>query len=979
MATLKDILKNISTVVNSSNANVQPIIDSIENFITTQESNVEQQKADKIKKISSELLQLYNTIKDFPNKFCSFLKCLKALLPILGPDIIISDWWNSVLIHVLHSPLQPKDIVEQVKGLVKDVLTCETDKVKEFRKEILELYLKESSSVGIAAGGDDGTVGEQTHAFWCRNLDSLLREFGAVETKEFFILLNSYFVQSTYRLQVLTLFGEFIRKQNLHIHQILETPLLDSLLTSLQRDTSTTLISLSLTTLIMLLPHICISVTTYLPGLYIIFSRIICWDKHISRPVDFPDEIVESDDDDDDDDDDQKTSEKLNVVDWNRCDSTFDNAPSSPPSCKQLFTFLYGMFPCNTVKFLKDPSGWIKEMNNSLLRIHTLHPNLIMSDSEKELSDTSRWMKLEPADVVAECVSYDMENASSNSNNSNELENLTKIVLEEADTKIIEKKTQKARRPSQAISIHEIMDVHQALKSGADIVVGDDPWASRIISYSNFLTVNHPTSPPENESPPTTNTTNTQASVAYLQREIMLLRNELNFELYLKQQHLQHIGRLHRDHILDSTVEAERQNLYNTCKILKSQLSQTQAAFDRQKTETANTKKKHVQWENELNNKLKQYKNEKKEWKSVLDKLEQELSESKLVIDAQNKQIEVLSAKCFSLENQIKLHEPQLQKLTEYEHTIDQLTKQLMEADTIKFQEQKRLMETLVGNWHKMEMMLKSGEHEIQQLSSTITSQSLVIDDLKIQLENSTKNIERPEKALEKQMMMWSFERDKRDKEFKKLETQFDEVKKHNEELQSRIIELLAKIESLTPPNIPKIENKISEELSEKVSKEVNEEVSEEVNEKVSGEVSEELSEKASEEVSEEVIEKVSEKVNEELIEKVSEEVSEEASEKVSEEVSEEASEKVNEEVSKKVSEKVSEEVSGLSGEASEEVSEEASEKVDEVSGEASEKVDEVSGEASEKVDEVSGEASEKVDEVSGEASGEVSEKVNEK
>ncbi|RGB30405.1 hypothetical protein C1646_627953 [Rhizophagus diaphanus] len=512
--------------------------------------------------------------------------------------------------------------------------------------------------VGIAAGGDYGTVGEQTHAFWCRNLDSLLREFGAVETKEFFILLNSYFVQSTYRLQILTLFGEFIRKQ---------------------RDTSTTLISLSLTTLIMLLPHICISVTTYLPGLYIIFSRIICWDKHISRPVDFPDEIVE------------------------------------------------------------NPSGWIKEMNKvpliekfdddiirarsmSLLRIHTLHPNLIMSDSEKELSDTSRWMKLEPADVVAECVSYDMENASSNSNNSNELENLTKIVLEEADTKITEKKTQKARRPSQAISIHEIMDVHQALKSGADIVVGDDPWASRIISYSNFLTVNHPTPPPENESPPITSTTNTQASVAYLQREIMLLRNELNFELYLKQQHLQHIGRLHRDHILDSTVEAERQNLYNTCKILKSQLSQTQAAFDRQKTETTNTKKKHVQWENELNNKLKQYKNEKKEWKSILDKLEQELSESRLVIDAQNKQIEVFSAKCFSLENQIKLHEPQLQKLTEYEHTIDQLTKQLMlwEADTIKFQEQKRLMETLVGNWHKMEMMLKSGEYEIQQLRFTI-------------------------------------------------------------------------------------------------------------------------------------------------------------------------------------------------------------------------------------------------------------------
>jgi hypothetical protein len=33
-------------------------------------------------------------------------------------------------------------------------------------------------------------------------------------------------------------------------------------------------------------------------------------------------------------------------------------------------------------------------------------------------------------------------------------------------------------------------------------------------------------------------------------------------------------------------------------------------------------------------------------------------------------------------------------------------------------------------------------------------------------------------------MRIWSFERDKRDKEFKKLEIQFDQVKKLNEELQ---------------------------------------------------------------------------------------------------------------------------------------------------------------------------------------------------
>ena len=75
-----------------------------------------------------------------------------------------------MVIHVLHSPLQQKDIVEQVKGLVKDVLTSETDKVAEFRKELLELYLKESSAVGRAAGEVERVAGEQIHAFWFKGI-----------------------------------------------------------------------------------------------------------------------------------------------------------------------------------------------------------------------------------------------------------------------------------------------------------------------------------------------------------------------------------------------------------------------------------------------------------------------------------------------------------------------------------------------------------------------------------------------------------------------------------------------------------------------------------------------------------------------------------------------------------------------------------------------------------------------------------------
>nr|CAG8447155.1 8700_t:CDS:10 [Entrophospora candida] len=496
----------------------------------------------------------------------------------------------------------------------------------------------------------------------------------------------------------------------LHIHQILETPLLDSLLTSLQLDTSTTVISLSLTTLIMLLPHICTSVINYLPQLYIIFIRILCWDKR----------------------------------------SSFKNTPTGQPNFRHLFTFLYGMFPCNTVQFLKDPTGWVKKMNHvpivegidddvirarslPLLQRHTVHPNLISSDCEKELSDTSRWMKLEPADFIVESIGFDIDNSSKKY--ADQIENITKKILQESNNSVTGKPNEMRRRPSHTISVKEIMEVHEALKSGVDIV--------------------------------------------------------LNFELYLKQQHLQHIGRLHRDHILDNMAEAERQNLYNTCRTLKSQLKRVQAAFDRQRTETANLKKTKVQWENELNTKLKNYREQEKELKLQMDKTLQELNEAKLTISKQSRRIEEIEAKNFLVESKLKLIEPELVKLTEYQEIIDQLKKQLVlwELDTKKFERQRKDLEILVMEWHKMEMILESKDQEIEQLKNLVSDQSEMINELRIKCKKNVKDSQNNQKtAFEKQF-----------EEYKKLETNYDQLKKSNEELKSEVLELLAKIESLTP------------------------------------------------------------------------------------------------------------------------------------------------------------------------------------
>ncbi|CAG8494593.1 1181_t:CDS:10 [Ambispora leptoticha] len=815
MASFKDILRNISTNINTSRPNLQSILDSIEVFKTNQE-HLEFEKAHNV---SLELISIYNSVQD-SEKLVFFFKCIRALLRVLGPDTFILDWWESVLRPVLRSPLYYKDVVEEVKGITQDILSCSynTSYVLKFRAGIIELYIKEFDFVGKAAGEEDGTIGEEAHAFWCQNLESVLRGFGAVQTKDFFDLLNTYFVQREYRLKVLTLLCEFIRRQSMYIHLILETRLFDSLLTSLQKDTSTTLLSLSLTTLIMLMPHIYTSVISYLPQLYIIFTRILCWDKRTSRSAAFEDDDNHSLLLGEDSLNEEKCMRKpSNEIGWQRFDSTFDTAPSTPPDCRQLFTFLYGMFPCNTVKFLQNPTDWAQEMNyvhmseeidddvirsrsRPLFRRHTLHPDLILSNYKKELSDTKRWMKLEPADVVAECVGYDIESALAVSKSKITIEESKKFV-EDIDFPLNElHKKEKTRRASQAISIHDILEVHQALKSGAEIVVGDDPWSSQIIAPTNSVSAKPELNAMNITTPtPPQITSNNAATISFLQREIMLLRNELNFELYLKQQHLQHIGRLHRDHVLDASVEAERQNLYNTCRTLKSQLANTQLAFDRQKSETSSNKKKQAHWESELHTKLKALREEKREWKSSMDKLSQELAEAKLVIEDQNKRIDDSNSKVVALENQLKVEKQKLEELMELKRRNYQLTKQLLlwQEDTLKFQEQKQQMESLVMHFHKLQMLLRTCDQEINKLKALINEKLQIIDDLNIKLRKLSDKSKDEDSVFSKQMKLWNIERSKFDRDYQKLEKEYGKVRGKNEELQSRIIEHTAEIELL--------------------------------------------------------------------------------------------------------------------------------------------------------------------------------------
>ncbi|TVY84684.1 Tuberous sclerosis 1 protein-like protein, partial [Lachnellula suecica] len=117
--------------------------------------------------------------------------------------------------------------------------------------------------------------------------------------------------------------------------------------------------------------------------------------------------------------------------------------------------------------------------------------------------------------------------------------------------------------------------------------------------------------------------------VAYLHREIQLLRNDLNFERYLKQQHLSHIGQLRAKQIREARVEAETQNLINSNKILKSKLEEAKRLNMQVKSETERSKAHSRKWESDLIAKLKVLREDQKKWQVERDELKGDLEKAK--------------------------------------------------------------------------------------------------------------------------------------------------------------------------------------------------------------------------------------------------------------------------------------------------------------------------------------------------------------
>jgi len=106
------------------------------------------------------------------------------------------------------------------------------------------------------------------------------------------------------------------------------------------------------------------------------------------------------------------------------------------------------------------------------------------------------------------------------------------------------------------VSLQDMVNTSIALKSNLDVDIVDPTPIWPYALFPSEVTAQSPGKPEPGSS--------VVQGIAGLQREVLLLRNELNFESWLARENVRQIGRLFEQRIMSRNAEVERQNLVST-------------------------------------------------------------------------------------------------------------------------------------------------------------------------------------------------------------------------------------------------------------------------------------------------------------------------------------------------------------------------------------------------------------------------------
>lgn len=227
-----------------------------------------------------------------------------------------------------------------------------------------------------------------------------------------------------------------------------------------------------------------------------------------------------------------------------------------------------------------------------MLREHICHPLLIWKDGSTELAKSEFWAEYPIQRIATEAMMMDIRNLAAGLREkygytaSNDVplpaaEEESKdagaedLIVTEGENCAVDVQEDDQPQHSEdtsrfispldlsqgkaVISLAEMVHVTNALRANIDVdfVTSDEQWVGNLPSRSPSPSKRWWRGPQEGDE----HMSVVAQAISALQREVLLLRNELNFELWIQRENVKHIGRLYQDRILMRSAEAERQGL----------------------------------------------------------------------------------------------------------------------------------------------------------------------------------------------------------------------------------------------------------------------------------------------------------------------------------------------------------------------------------------------------------------------------------
>jgi hypothetical protein len=353
----------------------------------------------------------------------------------------------------------------------------------------------------------------------------------------------------------------------------------------------------------------------------------------------------------------------------------------------------------------------IRDRSERFRKQHLLHPNFYNLTIETEKTDLSRWIKSEADEVLADCMAlyvdrtpdYDhirpitpahgapvsitgggpdqegFESAllGSPSNADASHPALPKPLSLGRPSVLSERPASQSSHPSgcdmsenrsrgqggdsptlpshlvQSSSHTQLQDLihsNKVIKSGLHQSLTNDSVPSLVLSPQEHGAEKSPTQPPRSQPSRALGGSNAELGdqVALLQHQRLLLINDLQYERFIKQQHMIHMGELRRRQIRVSATEAETQNLVMANRSLKQRLDEAKRGEAQVKKEFDHRRNMAKKWETDLSNKLRVLREEQKKWHAEGSELREQLERAnaeceslrRIVEEAEKKRLE---------------------------------------------------------------------------------------------------------------------------------------------------------------------------------------------------------------------------------------------------------------------------------------------------------------------------------------------------